>query len=86
MVDVDELVFLERLRHIAQAYPCVSSIWPNRSGVRPVSLSLYALFQRDLASGVMRVFSRRRSVSRALCSTRAAAVRHSALWPGLRPQ
>ena len=38
--------------HIAQAYRCVSSIWANRYGVRPMSLSLYARFQRDLTSGV----------------------------------
>ena len=52
--------FSNGVRHIAQAYPCASSIWANRSGVRPMSLSLYARFQRDLASGVTSVFSRRR--------------------------
>ena len=74
------------VRHIAQAYPCVSSMRANRSGVRPMSLSLYARFQRDLASGVTSVFSRRRSVSTALRSAKAAAVRHSPRWPGIRPQ
>ena len=64
--------FSNGVRHIAQAYPCASSIWANRSGVRPMSLSLYARFQRDLASGVTSVFSRRRSVSRSLRSVRAA--------------
>jgi hypothetical protein len=73
------------VRHIAQTYPCVSSMRANRSGVRPMSLSLYARFQRDLASGVTSVFSRR-SVSRALRSAKAAAVRHSPRWPGIRPQ
>ena len=77
MVDADALVFSNGVRHMAQAYPCVSSIWANRSGVRPMSLSLYARFQRDLASGVTRVFSRRRSVNRSLRSARAAGVRHS---------
>ncbi len=33
-----------------------------------------------------RVFSRRRSVSTALRSAKAAAVRHSPRWPGIRPQ
>jgi hypothetical protein len=43
--------FSNGVRHMAQAYLCVSSIWANRSGLRPMSLSLYARFQRDLASG-----------------------------------
>jgi hypothetical protein len=46
--------FSNGVRHMAQAYPCVSSIWANRSGVRPMSLSLYVRFQRDLASRVTR--------------------------------
>ena len=87
MVDADALVFPEGdSLHIAQAYRCVFCIWANRSWVRPMSLSLYARFQRDLASGVTSVWPRRRPVSRSLRSARAAAARHSALWSGLRPQ
>ena len=51
-----------------------------------MSLSLYVRFQRDLVSGVTSVCPRRRSVSRALRSARAAAVRHSDPWPGIRAQ
>jgi hypothetical protein len=72
------------VRHISQALPWASSIWLNRSGVRPMSLSLYVRFQRDLVSGVTSVCPRRRSVSCALRSARAAVVRHSDPWPGIR--
>ena len=37
------------VRHMAQALPWASSIWLNRSGVRPMSLEVR--FQRDLVSG-----------------------------------
>ena len=72
--------------HIAQAYSCASSIAWKLSGVRPKRLSLCALFQRVLASGVASLPPRRRSVSRNLRSARAAGVRHSPRWPGIRPQ
>lgn len=74
------------VRHMAQALPWASSIWLNRSGVRPMSLSWYVRFRRDLVSGVTSVYPRRRYVSRALRSARAAAVRHSDPWPGIRAQ
>ena len=84
MVDAYEKVFPERrpahgagvalgLQHLAEP------LW-----VRPMSLSLYVRFQRDLVSRVTSVCPRRRSVSCALRSARAAVVRHSDPWPGIR--
>ena len=66
MVDAGALVFPGWLTAHRAGVPLRLQHLGEPLRVRPTSLSLYARFQRDLASGVTSVWPRRRSVSRSL--------------------